>query len=410
MVNWSSFFGEVNYLPVFAFPFVKVFKNNPVACFEAVCTLIVNWCQYWFEYFPLPPVNILAMIENVLLEHNPQLLQHFTKHDITSKTYGWEILQTVFSEVLTGKDWLILWDHILSNEPSFFILAAVAFNLINSLVLSKMNSTEDIKRFYHQQNLLDIKKLISKTYYLLKNTSEKNHPRQYLNYFAPIEIDAYPQFTGYPLAMKTYQQNVGILNKEKDTVNGKDRDILQGDQVTKIDEVKRNVEEGVRMNALDNIYKSKLEDEIAMVDHQRKRLDDLKKTLENQDYSLQKGIQRTFDHKLGTCSCTSPTAKSARLCDKALIVSDLKATNKLIEKVKRELKKHKNDLLHDNDIRQLAAETVELEMKIFKELQLLNSLKETPNVSLQQDDFALLKYTMKKIGDGYQARSPSPFL
>lgn len=191
------------------------------------------------------------MIENVLLEHNPQLLQHFTKHDITSKTYGWEILQTVFSEVLTGKDWLILWDHILSNEPSFFILAAVAFNLINSLVLSKMNSTEDIKRFYHQQNLLDIKKLISKTYYLLKNTSEKNHPRQYLNYFAPIEIDAYPQFTGYPLAMKTYQQNVGILNKEKDTVNGKDRDILQ-DQVTKIDEVKRNVEEGVRMNG--NFY------------------------------------------------------------------------------------------------------------------------------------------------------------
>lgn len=51
-------------------------------------------------------------------------------------------------------------------------------------------------------------------------------------------------------------------------------------------------------------------------------------------------------------------------------------------------------------------------MKILKELQLLHSLKEAPYIGMQQDedDFAFLKYTMKKIDDGYQARSSSPIL
>lgn len=195
--------------------------------------ITVNWCQYWFEYFPLPPVNILGMIENILLEHNPILLSHFTKYDVTSKEYAWPLLQTVFSEVLTAKDWLILWDHILTNEPSFFLFAAVAFNLINSTIVLKINITSDIEQFYHQQNLIDIKKLISKTYYLLNNTSEKNHPRQYLNYFAPIEIGVYPHFTGYPTATQSFP--------EKSKVN-------------KIGEVKRKIEESVKMKG--NFYYS----------------------------------------------------------------------------------------------------------------------------------------------------------
>lgn len=194
------------------------------------------------------------MIENVLLEHNPQLLAYFTKHEVTSKTYAWTILQTAFSEVLTVKDWLVLWDHILINEPSFFILAIVAFNLINSQVLYKINSVKDIERFYHQQNFLDIKKLITKTYYLLNNTSEKNHPRQYLNYFTPIDIDTYPQFTGYPRAMRGYQDNFNNLRKDKYIISHKEQEIhKQMEKVSTIDEVKRNVEETARLNGNINL-------------------------------------------------------------------------------------------------------------------------------------------------------------
>ncbi|KAJ8943401.1 hypothetical protein NQ314_009770 [Rhamnusium bicolor] len=40
IVTWCPFFAHVDYLPVFGFPFVKVFHCKPVRCFEAVCTVI----------------------------------------------------------------------------------------------------------------------------------------------------------------------------------------------------------------------------------------------------------------------------------------------------------------------------------------------------------------------------------
>lgn len=47
--------------------------------------LLVNWGAHWFEYFPNPPINILAMIENVLAHHDKYLLEHFVKYGVTSQ-------------------------------------------------------------------------------------------------------------------------------------------------------------------------------------------------------------------------------------------------------------------------------------------------------------------------------------
>ena len=44
-----------------------------------------NWCDHWFEYFPNPPLNILAMVENVLAYHDHKLLEHFVQYGITSQ-------------------------------------------------------------------------------------------------------------------------------------------------------------------------------------------------------------------------------------------------------------------------------------------------------------------------------------
>lgn len=40
MAHWSAIFGEVEYLPLIAFPFVKLFQNNPMLCFEVVATVL----------------------------------------------------------------------------------------------------------------------------------------------------------------------------------------------------------------------------------------------------------------------------------------------------------------------------------------------------------------------------------
>ena len=134
LAHWAAIFGETEYLPLVAFPFVKLFQNNPLLCFEVVATVIgtystyyltktlrlyylvafkycrhdggvvgirvqrrvfkgagglsvcaVNWCQHWFEYFPNPPLNVLSMAENVLAHHDQELLQHLVDRGITSQ-------------------------------------------------------------------------------------------------------------------------------------------------------------------------------------------------------------------------------------------------------------------------------------------------------------------------------------
>ncbi|EDV21189.1 uncharacterized protein TRIADDRAFT_30536 [Trichoplax adhaerens] len=87
LAHWSPIFGEVHYLPLLIFPFVKLFQNNHLICFEVIATIIVNWCQKWFEFFPNPPINILSSIENMLGAHDSELLDHFIRNKIKSQVF-----------------------------------------------------------------------------------------------------------------------------------------------------------------------------------------------------------------------------------------------------------------------------------------------------------------------------------
>lgn len=40
IATWCPFFAQVDFLPMFLFPFVKVFHKKPIACFELCCTII----------------------------------------------------------------------------------------------------------------------------------------------------------------------------------------------------------------------------------------------------------------------------------------------------------------------------------------------------------------------------------
>lgn len=62
LAHWSSIFGETEFLPLLSFPFIKLFENNQLICFEVIATVVFNWCQLWFMYFPNPPVNVLGII------------------------------------------------------------------------------------------------------------------------------------------------------------------------------------------------------------------------------------------------------------------------------------------------------------------------------------------------------------
>jgi len=40
LAHWSAIFAETPYIPLLAFPFVKLFQNNQLICFEVVATVV----------------------------------------------------------------------------------------------------------------------------------------------------------------------------------------------------------------------------------------------------------------------------------------------------------------------------------------------------------------------------------
>ncbi|XP_018333575.1 TBC1 domain family member 31 [Agrilus planipennis] len=290
LVTWSPFLKDVSYLPIFVFPFVKIFRNNPVVCFEAVCTIIINWCQYWFEYFPLPPANILGIIGNLLLEHDQVLAAHLSvlSHP---KTYIWPLLETCFSEVLTSDDWCCLWDHILTNEPYFLHFCVVAYNIVNREVLLSLHSRDEFEYFYHNANPIDIKKVISKSYKLMNSTCERNHPKQYLYEFAKLEEGHYPKCIDSPSIIfvdGTDPKELLTLENEKETIQKEEEhleDIINKTK-TKVDEIKKEKTKNELLEKLEIACKEEIKNEREQIQKRRKKLEQMRMALYKEELKL----------------------------------------------------------------------------------------------------------------------------
>ncbi|NXJ79933.1 TBC31 protein, partial [Trogon melanurus] len=205
LAHWSAIFAETPYIPLLAFPFVKLFQNNQLICFEVVATVVVNFCQHWFEYFPNPPVNVLSMMENVLAHHDRELLGHLIKYSVTAQVYAWPLLETLFSEVLTREEWLKVFDNIFSNHPSYFLMIAVAYIICSRTPLLRCNQKTDFEYFFHHRNNLDINFVIKKAYHLMETTPPDIHPQRMLDDFIPLTKGQYPIFNKYPKFIVDYQ-------------------------------------------------------------------------------------------------------------------------------------------------------------------------------------------------------------
>ena len=127
-------------------------------------------------------MNILGIIENILLEADPILLNIFCEHGITSREYAWPLLQTAMSEVLSGDEWLILWDHLISfQKPSLLLMCVVAYNIfLKENIISLLKLSEDIKAFYNTQNHIRAKDLLKIARKLDQKISKQIHPNYYL--------------------------------------------------------------------------------------------------------------------------------------------------------------------------------------------------------------------------------------
>lgn len=216
LAHWSPIFAECDYLPLLIFPFVKLFQNNQVVCFEIVSTLICNWCQCWFEFFPNPPMNILNMIENLLSYHDRTLLDHFMRFRITCQVYGWSLLETIFSEVFSKTEWQILFDNLFSNHPGFLLYLIVGYSICNRTALMQVKEIEDAKYFFRHRNPLSVHHLLQESNRMMQTTPAELDPCKLLNSFEPLSKGTYPVFNKRPRFITDYQniEKTKILQQE----------------------------------------------------------------------------------------------------------------------------------------------------------------------------------------------------
>nr|XP_032826897.1 TBC1 domain family member 31 isoform X1 [Petromyzon marinus] len=226
LAHWAPIFGETEFLPLLAFPFVKLFQNNQLVCFEVLATVLVNWCSRWFEYFPNPPLNVLACVENALAHHDHQLLQHFVEHGVTAQVYAWPLLETLFSEVLTRDEWLRLFDWVLSRPPAFLPAVAAAYSSCARGALLRLTQLEDFQFFFHHRGGVDVGRLLREAQRLLDTAPQDAQPGPAAEeQFQPLPRGLYPVFNKYPESVVQFHA------RERDRICAQELEYLREKQV-----------------------------------------------------------------------------------------------------------------------------------------------------------------------------------
>ncbi|KFQ79499.1 TBC1 domain family member 31, partial [Phaethon lepturus] len=349
LAHWSAIFAETPYIPLLAFPFVKLFQNNQLICFEVVATVVVNFCQHWFEYFPNPPVNVLSMMENVLAHHDKELLQHLIKYNVTSQVYAWPLLETLFSEVLTREEWLKVFDNIFSNHPSYFLIIVVAYIICSRVPLLHCNQTADFEYFFHHRNNLDINIVIKEAYHLMEATPLDIHPQHMLDGFIPLTKGQYPVFNKYPKFIVDYQTREWERIKQDEIEYLRERQLAheleaKAQEQKAEDEAWYRKQESLR-EAEEQRRKTLLEEEEKLAE-QRQRLAAVKRELKVKELQFLDASRRRFlkyqqdQHQMELERLDDEIARKAEEQETAATVQDVEVRRMELESQRQLLEQH----------------------------------------------------------------------
>lgn len=200
--HWSPVFGQTQWIANFVFPFLKIFEHDAMVCFEVVATVLLNHGQHWFEFHPLPPINYLGMVENVLAHFEPTLVLHYTRIQVTTATYAWPLVQTAFTEMFDELQWMQLWDNILTEPPYFMLFCVVALNVLAKRQLELLNTADAVEQFFDEtSSSLDVIAIVCKAKELMVSCPAMLHPKQYFGSCESLMMEndhQYKRFVNYP--------------------------------------------------------------------------------------------------------------------------------------------------------------------------------------------------------------------
>jgi hypothetical protein len=201
-----------------------------------IATLLLNHCQQWFEFVPLEiPYNYLHLIENILMKMDNRLYLYYKSKNITSQIYALPLMKCAFSEVLDEHTWLQLWDHLMTNESYFMIFVIVAYNSLLRTTIMRCDDIDSISRIFYEQNFVNIKAWMKKSYAYMKSCPPSIHPKNYMTKFIRLsshgEYQTFEQtHTAKNLINKNVTDEISALREEQKMLDKKLTDLESYEQ------------------------------------------------------------------------------------------------------------------------------------------------------------------------------------
>lgn len=148
LAHWTPLLAQVPYLAAVAFPITQVFRAESVLTFEFLVMFFLTWGRDWLDFFPNPPIGVLAHTAELLEDTDAELYEHLTSvcaeepwmppgGGATSLAVLWPWMQNLLSEALEREAWCALWDHLVARwrEPDLFGACVVVLLCLRRSVL-----------------------------------------------------------------------------------------------------------------------------------------------------------------------------------------------------------------------------------------------------------------------------------
>jgi hypothetical protein len=164
---WNSpVLSVVHFVPNLVFPFVQLYGSDTQSAIEVFMSVLTNWGKEFFTYYPHHPVAILSFLNHTLKSEDLELHQHLEECGVSVENWGWEVLRSLYTEVLTRNEWLQVMDHAFSNEPIWLFLFHVRWIIQLREVLLQLHDYGQHVAMFRKTTPTNINTMIHQTYQL----------------------------------------------------------------------------------------------------------------------------------------------------------------------------------------------------------------------------------------------------
>ena len=158
---YSPLIGNIYFLPELVFPFVKSFPNEEHFLFELLIGFFHSIGNYWFEFYPGPPLYHIKLSEKIIEHEEPliydQIEKIYRESDIVQMKLTeliWRLMRNLFSESLIKEHWLQLVDFLFAynHKPEMILYLASSYIIGLKNEILRAENSDDIKNILFDIN------------------------------------------------------------------------------------------------------------------------------------------------------------------------------------------------------------------------------------------------------------------